>query len=56
MSTWGRSRRVLARVVPAAGAVLWGFFFYGLIDLLTPFVEGQLFAAHYLTETGWGLT
>jgi hypothetical protein len=47
---------VLARVVEAVGAVFWGFLFYGLIDLLTPFVEGQEFAAHYLTETGWGLT
>lgn len=56
MSTRGRSRRVLARVVSAAAAVFWGFFFFGLIDLLTPFVEGELFAAHYLTETGWGLT
>jgi hypothetical protein len=40
----------------ALGAVFWGFFFFGLIDLMSPFVEGELFAAHYLMETGWGLT
>lgn len=56
MSTWGRGRRFLARVVAAAGAAFWGFFFFGVIDLLTPFVEGDEFAAHYLMETGWGLT
>jgi hypothetical protein len=56
MSTGGDVRRVLARIVAVAAAVFWGFLFFGLIDLLTPFVEGEDFAAHYLMETGWGLT
>ncbi|HEY3529757.1 MAG TPA: hypothetical protein VGK78_11455 [Nocardioides sp.] len=56
MSAWGRSRRVIARVVAAGAAVFWGFLFFGLIDLLTPFVGGEEFADHFLMETGWGLT
>jgi MFS family permease len=56
VSTWGTIRRGLARVVAAAAAVFWGFFFFGLIDFVTPFVGGEEFADHYLIETGWGLT
>src|SRR5262245_26445726 len=40
----------------AAAAVFWGFFFFGLIDFLTPFVSGEEFADYFLIETGWGLT
>ena len=54
MSGRGRARGGLARVVAACAAVFWGFFFFGLIDFLTPFTLGD-FADHYLLETGWGL-
>lgn len=46
---------VLARVFAGVGAIWWGFFFFGLIDLMVPFVqETELYDA-YLLETGWGL-
>ena len=35
----GSSRLVAARVVAALSAVLWGFFFFGLIDLAVPIDE-----------------
>jgi hypothetical protein len=50
-----RSRRASARVAAAALALFWSVFFFGLQDFLTPLVEGEEFAAHYLTESGWGL-
>jgi hypothetical protein len=43
-------------VVAGCAAAFWGWLFYGLQDFLTPLVEGENFATHYLTETGWGLT
>jgi hypothetical protein len=55
VSFWGRVRNGLARVLAAAGAVFWGFFFFGLIDFMTPFTLGEEWADHYLLETGWGL-
>ena len=39
-------RRVAARLLAAAAAVFWGLLFYGLMDLLTVFVEGAEFAQH----------
>jgi hypothetical protein len=53
-----RGRRVrdgLARVVAVGAAVFWGFLFFGLVDLMTPFTLGAAWADHYLMETGWGL-
>jgi len=47
---------VLARVVAACAVAFWGVLFFGVQDFLTPLVEGEDFAAHYLIETGWGLT
>jgi hypothetical protein len=44
-----------ARVVAAIGALFWGYFFFGVQDALTVFVEGDDFAAHYVMESGWGL-
>jgi hypothetical protein len=44
-----------ARVVAATAAVFWGYFFFGLQDTVTVFVEGSDFEAHYVMESGWGL-
>lgn len=55
MPTGGRARRELARGVAAVAAVFWGYFFFGLIDFMTPFTLGEDWADHYLLETGWGL-
>ena len=41
--------------VAALGALVWGFFFFGLIDLLVRFVPGDDFYDTYLLETGWGV-
>ena len=41
--------------VAALGALVWGFFFFGLIDLLVRFVPGEEFYDTYLLETGWGV-
>ena len=46
----GRLHRTLA----AALAILWGFFFFGLIDLLA-FAQGPDFHTTVLLSTGWGL-
>src|SRR4051794_22616020 len=57
MPPTGRSsRRIAARVLAVLATVGWGWVFFGLQDFLTPLVEGQDFAVHYLMETGWGLT
>jgi hypothetical protein len=49
------SRRVAARVVAALAAVFWGFFWFGLIDLLVVVEQDERFHQHYLLESGWGL-
>ena len=36
-------------------AVLWGFFWFGLIDLLVVLDQDERFHEHYLVESGWGL-
>ena len=41
--------------VAGLGALLWGFFFFGLIDLLVRFLPFDDFYATYLLETGWGV-
>ena len=41
-------------IVAALFALFWGFFFYGLIDLLA-FAQGEQFHAALLLSTGWGL-
>jgi hypothetical protein len=48
-------RRKALRAVAGLGALFWGFFFYGLIDLLVPLVQGEGFYESYLLETGWGV-
>ena len=51
-----RDRRLRAtRVVAAAAAFGWGFFFFGLIDLLVVVIQDEAFFDAYLLETGWGL-
>jgi len=50
-----RGRRVAARVVAGLAAVLWGFFWFGLIDLLVVVEQDERFHEHYLLESGWGL-
>jgi hypothetical protein len=42
------------RVAAALLGLFWGFFFYGLIDLLA-FAQGDQFHAALLLSTGWGL-
>ena len=49
------SRWVAARVVAAVAAVFWGFFWFGLIDLLVVVQQNEEFHEHYLLESGWGL-
>jgi hypothetical protein len=41
--------------VAAIAALLWGFFFFGLVDLLVRFVPFDDFYDYYLLETGWGV-
>jgi hypothetical protein len=53
--TVSRGRIGLARALAAVSAVWWGFFFFGLIDLMTVVVQDARFYEHYLLETGWGL-
>ena len=50
-----RGSRVAARVVAALAAVFWGFFWFGLIDLLVVVDQDERFHEHYLLESGWGL-
>jgi hypothetical protein len=50
-STAGRFR---LRVAAGLFGLFWGFFFYGLIDLLA-FAQGEQFHAALLLSTGWGL-
>ena len=42
------------RTVAALGALLWGFFFFGLIDLLASFLPFDDFYDYYVLEAGWG--
>jgi hypothetical protein len=48
------ARQQAARVLAVLLAVFWGFFFYGLIDLLA-FGQGPDFHASLVLSTGWGL-
>ena len=48
-------RTTIARVVAGLAAVLWGFFWFGLIDLLVVVTQDERFHQHYLMESGWGL-
>jgi len=43
-----------ARIAAAVAAVGWGYFFFGLIDLLVIFTDDGFYEV-YLLETGWGL-
>ena len=44
------------RAAAAAAAVLWGYFFFGLIDLAVPIDQESGFYDSYVLETGWGVT
>jgi hypothetical protein len=48
-------RRLAARVVASGAAVFWGFFWFGLLDLLVVVEQDPLFDQNYLFESGWGL-
>jgi hypothetical protein len=43
------------RTVAAVGALLWGFFFFGFIDLLAPLLPFDDFVYTQLLEAGWGV-
>ena len=47
-------RRLWLRVLAGLFGLFWGFFFYGLIDLLA-FAQGEQFHAALVLSTGWGL-
>ena len=47
-------RRIWLRVLAGLLGLFWGFFFYGLIDLLA-FAQGEQFHAALVLSTGWGL-
>jgi hypothetical protein len=47
-------RRLWLRVLAGLSGLFWGFFFYGLIDLLA-FAQGEQFHVALLLSTGWGL-
>ena len=47
-------RRLWVRVLAGLFGLFWGFFFYGLIDLLA-FAQGEQFHAALVLSTGWGL-
>ncbi len=49
------SRRLAARITAALAALFWGFFFFGVIDLLVPVLKTPGFYDSYLLETGWGV-
>jgi hypothetical protein len=42
------------RIAATLFGLFWGFFFYGLIDLMA-FAQGEQFHAALLLSTGWGL-
>jgi hypothetical protein len=48
-------RLVAARVVALVSAVFWGFFWFGLIDLLVVVEQDASFNEDYMFESGWGL-
>jgi hypothetical protein len=53
--TLHRARLRSARIVAGAGALFWGFFWFGLIDLLVVVEQDQIFYQDYILESGWGL-
>ncbi len=52
---YGMLVHVPARAVAVAGAFGLGVVFFGVIDLLVPFLRDPEFYDSYLLETGWGL-
>lgn len=48
-------RRVAAAVTAALAAVFWGYFWFGLLDLLVVVTQDEQFHDDYLFESGWGL-
>ena len=43
------------RVAAVAAAIVWGIFYFGVIDLLVVPIQDDQFDVFYLVETGWGL-
>ena len=50
-----RKRPLVALVVSVSAVVFWGFFWFGLIDLLVVVQQDDRFYEDYLFESGWGL-
>lgn len=50
-----RARSRAARVVAGAGALFWGYFWFGLTDLLVVLDQDSVFRKNYILESGWGL-
>jgi hypothetical protein len=48
-------RRVVAKTAASVAAVFWGFFWFGLIDLLVVVEQDAQFNQSYMLESGWGL-
>jgi hypothetical protein len=48
-------RRLAASTVASVAAVFWGFFWFGLIDLLVVLEQDTRFDKDYMLESGWGL-
>ena len=48
------ARPRLARIAAALLSVVWGFFFFGLTDLIA-FTDGPEYRAAMMLSTGWGL-
>ena len=46
---------IWVRVAAVAAAVVWGVFYFGVIDLLVVPIQDTQFDSFYLVETGWGL-
>ena len=55
MVTTGMRRTWPERVLAGLLALFWGFFWFGLIDLLVVVEQDELFHDDYLMESGWGL-
>ena len=43
------------RAVATLGALFWGIFFFGLVDLIAIFMPLEGFYEQYLLEAGWGV-
>ena len=48
-----RARSRAALVVAGAGALFWGYFWFGLTDLLVVLEQDSVFRKNYILESGW---